>query len=568
MAHMGKRKQRRNRRNRTRASRQSRSAWTDLSLETLPEVLLHPQKHDGRVWKYFIPVLVLAFAVRAALALYTDSILHVDEIFQYLEQGHRLAFGNGVVPWEHFYGVRSLMLPWLIAGTLLLFDGLGLGSPFWYIGGVKLLFCAISLLIPSGMYFFARRHFGETTGRISLVAGALWYELVGFAHKPLAELVITALLLAALALRMRPIPDKPRGEIWLAVFLLVMVTALRIQYAPVAFILLGLFFLHTKKKMQFALVTVAFVAAVGVFDAVSWNSGFFHSYTNYLRYHQAWQGLDVAHHPLYQHLIWLALASMGLGLLTVALSLRDVRRYGFLLGLILVALLVHSIPDHKEYRYIFLVVPLILMMGADVLAQFATRTSKPRWLLGSAAVIFTMVSLGGILEVLPYQSRIYLPFFGHGGWTIGFIRERLSYEASHFEAYRYLAEAPGVAGVWQVDRDYVGMPSYYYLHRKVPLYNHQAGAEIVNDNLATLQAAVSHIVVQQDIDPPSGYTLDRKFGNTRIYRREANQPPIRQWRHYTPVWGSGNAKVMVKANPDMPPFPARWGIRFADENLP
>ena len=531
-------------------------------------MLLHPQTPEGRIWKYFIPVLALAFVVRAALALYTDSILHVDEIFQYLEQGHRLAFGNGVVPWEHFYGVRPLMLPWLIAGTLLLCDVLGLGQPFWYIGGVKLLFCAISLLIPAGMYFFARRHFGETTGRISLLAGAFWYELAGFAHKPLAELVTTALLLAALAIMIRSTPDKPRREIWLAVFLLVMVTALRIQYAPVTFVLLGLFFFRTKEKTQFALAVTVFVVAVGVFDAVTWNSGLFHSYINYLRYHQAWQGLDVGHHPLYQHLVWLALASMGLVLLSLTLSLMDVRRYGFLLGLVMVTLLVHSLPDHKEYRYIFLVIPLILMIGADVLARFATRIGNPRWLLGSVAVIFTMVSLGGVLENLPYQSRIYVPFFGHPGWTVGFIRQRSFYEASHFEAYRYLAEAPGVAGVWQVDRDYVGMPSYYYLHRKVPLYNHRAGAEMVNANLATLQATVSHLVAQQDIKPPSGYTLDRKFGNTRIYRRDEDLPPVRQWRHYTPVWGSGNATVMTRANPDMPPFPAKWGIRFVDEDLP
>ena len=565
---MGKRKQRsrRQRRNQTRAQGRPRSVWTGLSLENLPDVLFHPQMPEGRIWKYFIPVLILAFVVRAALALYTDSILHVDEIFQYLEQGHRLAFGNGVVPWEHFYGVRPLMLPYLIAGTLLLCDVPGLGQPFWYIGAVKLLFCAISLLIPAGMYFFARRHFGETAGRISLLAGAFWYELAGFAHKPLPELVTTALLLLVLAIVIRPMRDK--REIWLAVFLLVMVTALRIQYAPVAFILLGLVFFLTKKKTLFALAVTVFVVAVGVFDAVTWDGGFFHSYINYLRYHQAWQGLDVAHHPFYQHLVWLALASMGLVLLGLVLSLVDVRRYGFLLGLVLVTLLVHSVPDHKEYRYVFFVIPLILMIGADVLARVATRISTPRWLLGSVAVIFAMVSLGGVLEVFPYQSRIYVPFFGHPGWKVGFVRQRPFFQASHVEAYRYLAEAPGVAGVWQVDRDYVNMPSYYYLHRKVPLYNSQAGAEMVNVDQATLQASVSHLVVQQDIEPLSGYTLDRKFGNTRIYRRDENLLPVRQWRHYTPVWGSHNAAVMARANPDMPPFPTKWGIRFVDEDLP
>ena len=45
-------------------------------------------------------MLALAFAARAAVALSGDFILHPDEIMQYLEQGHRLAFGNGVVHWS------------------------------------------------------------------------------------------------------------------------------------------------------------------------------------------------------------------------------------------------------------------------------------------------------------------------------------------------------------------------------------------------------------------------------------------------------------------------------------
>ena len=131
----------------------------------------------------------------AAIALSSDFLLHADELYQFLEQGHRLAFGNGLVPWEYFYGVRPLLLPVVIAGMLMVFDVFGLGQPVWYVDGVKLLFCAISLLIPAGMYFFARQHFGETAGRIAMLVGAFWYEFVGFAHKPLAEFVATGLLL-------------------------------------------------------------------------------------------------------------------------------------------------------------------------------------------------------------------------------------------------------------------------------------------------------------------------------------------------------------------------------------
>ena len=90
-------------------------------------------------------VLTLAFAVRATVALSGDFVLHPDEIMQYLEPAHRLAFGNGVIYWEYFYGARSWLVPGAVAAVLKLFAIVGLGEPFWYVGGVKLLFCALSL---------------------------------------------------------------------------------------------------------------------------------------------------------------------------------------------------------------------------------------------------------------------------------------------------------------------------------------------------------------------------------------------------------------------------------------
>ena len=174
---------------------------------------MHPQTSDEPVWKFLWPVLAVAFAVRAAIALSGDFMLHPDEIMQYLEPAHDAVFGNGVVYWEIFYGVRSWLVPGLAAGVIALLDAAGLGHPMWYVGGVELTFCAVSLLIPAGMYFFARRHLDETAARVALIAGAFWYELGGFAHKPMTEFVATALLMVLLALCVRPSPNRP-GVVW------------------------------------------------------------------------------------------------------------------------------------------------------------------------------------------------------------------------------------------------------------------------------------------------------------------------------------------------------------------
>ena len=52
-------------------------------------------------------VLTCALAVRMFFASAYPTLLWSDEIFQTLEQAHRLVFGYGIVPWEFRAGARS-----------------------------------------------------------------------------------------------------------------------------------------------------------------------------------------------------------------------------------------------------------------------------------------------------------------------------------------------------------------------------------------------------------------------------------------------------------------------------
>ena len=532
-------------------------------LRAAADGLLHVQMTEP-VWRYFGPVLALAFAARAAVALSGDFFMHPDEIMQYLEQGHRLVFGYGAMYWETFYGARSWLVPGLIAGVLKLFDVLGLGQPFWYVGGVKLTFCAISLLTPAGMYFFARRHFGEPTARVALLAGAFWYELVGFAHKPQPELIATALLTALLMLVVTP-PASAGGSrdklatVWLVAFLAVLSTAIRVQYAPVALVLLGLFFLRagTGAKIQLAVAATVFFLAVGAFDAATWDAGPFHSYLNYFRFHAALPRFGES--PVYQYAWWITLASGGLAALCAGMALRDVRRYGFLLGGGALILLIHSMAGHKEYRYVFIAVPCWLLLSSDIVTRLARRMTTSIWMYGPAAVLFMAVSLAGILNALPYQDE---GLSANVSPPIRFIRD----QSPIFAAYRYLAHAPGVKAIWQVDRDYASLPSYYYLHRKIPFYDNQTGrANHLWDDVATLQASVSHIVTYHPNLAAPGYATEKQFGVVRILRREENESPVRQWQEYIPtITHTFGQRLMHQVYPNAPPPPANFGIRFVE----
>lgn len=520
------------------------------------DVLLHAREPDDRPWKYLSAVLALAFAARAIVALSGDFVLHPDEIMQYLEPAHRLVFGNGVTYWEFFYGARSWIVPGAVAGVLKLLDVVGLGEPRWYVGAVKLMFCAISLGIPAGMYFFARRHFGEASARAALVAGAFWYELVGFAHKPMTEFVATVPLVALLALCVRPAPDDTRTVLQ-AAFLAAIASAIRMQYAPFALVLLGIVFLRTRQKALLVVATGAFLFAVGVFDAVTWDAGLFHSYLTNLRVNLVLGPMRAGESPSWQFILWSVLAGGGLSVLCVAASLRQCRRYGLLLALTVLILLLHSLQAHKEYRFVFVIVPLWLLIGADLAARLASRVGGPHRLAATVATVFAAVSLAGIMNVLPYQDRVYRAWSRETRY-MGFVRNH----DPVFAAYRYLARASGVTGVWQPDRPYYRLPGYYYLHRKIPFYDQFSGKALGTE--AAPSALVSHIVSADPDFSVAGYSLDREFTGMRVLRLDRDEQPVRQWLDYAPtITARRQAQIMARIDPAAPVSPANFGIRLA-----
>ena len=540
-----------------------------VSPRSLADGLAHAHAPDRPRWKLAAPLLALAFAARAAVALSGDFVLHPDEIMQYLEPAHRLAFGNGVIYWEYFYGARSWLVPGVVAGVLTLFDIAGLGQPSWYVGGVKLFFCALSLAVPAGMYHAARGHFGETAARVALVAGALWYELAAFAHKPLAELVAMAPLVGLLALCVRPDADRPRA-VAAAAGLAVLTGAVRMQYAPLALVLLAVLFLRTRGKLLLAAAAAAACVAVGVFDALTWDGGLFHSYVTNLRFNLV-GGSHFGDDPAHLLPWWLLTASGGLSVLCLAAALPSPRRYALLLGLIALTLTIHALPSHKEYRFIFAAIPLWLLIGADLTARAAAWVASrwpdraaDRWTLGVAGVAFAALCSAGVLKALPAQLEAYR-HWSPTAYLFGFV-------GGHdptFAAYRYLAQAPGVEGVWQADLGYSSTPGYYYLHRAVPLYDGYVGRGLVNRGVATVSATVSHVVSRSPDLAVPGYSLEREFGEVRILRRDATQPPVRRWGEYAPVIVFDFVQeAMARINPHVPAPPANAGIRFDDRQQP
>jgi len=150
-------------------------------------------------WGLLLAALALAWAARVAVALVGDFILHPDEIFQYYEPAHGVVFGNAIYTWEMATGARSFLIPGFIAGLLYALDFLGYGEPVHYVPAVKVVLCTISLALPVSMYFIARSLWSERAGVVAFLFCCFWYEFVGFAHKPLSDMLSGYAAMAGIA---------------------------------------------------------------------------------------------------------------------------------------------------------------------------------------------------------------------------------------------------------------------------------------------------------------------------------------------------------------------------------
>lgn len=450
------------------------------------------------VWRLLPLVLFAAFVLRAAVALAGDFVIHPDEIMQYLEPAHQLVFGSGVSYWEYYFGARSWLVPGFVAAILQLCAWLGLDSPPLYIGAVKLAFCAVSLLIPYGMYVAGRHLFGEQVGRTALVLGAFWYELVGFAHKPMTEFVATSLLFLLFALVVRPPSPHLLRRAVCAVAVGVLLVAVRFHYAPLAGLVLLAGFLRSGNVVRGGMVVTAVVcfAAVGVFEYLTWGN-FFHSYLVNFQANIYMSDIRGDESSAWNYIGWPLLASGGVFLAASVVFLDWRRRHLWVLALLVAVLLPHMWESHREYRFIFATVPLFLLLFADVLTNGFGRRHKlaqSRWWKIAGLSYAGVVSLLGIFNAIPYQHLAYIGYSAESGY-VGFLRN----QDPMFAVYRQLAADSSVKGILDSRRAYFNTGGYYYLHKNIPFYD--AGLWRAIFSLDEAGDYASHIITAAPVTP-------------------------------------------------------------------
>lgn len=443
-------------------------------------------------------ILAVAAALRFYVIVFFPNTLHPDENFQLFEQAHRLAFGYGIMPWEFEDGIRSMVLPVLLAGIFRIAEPL-VGGPEGYLIAARALLALATLPGIAAVYFAGKR----VSPRHALLGGlamALWFELIYFAGKPLTEAVASTFLICGVALASPERAQWPAGRLAAIGALLATAVLLRLQVAPGAFFVAAMTCRHRFSAgwLPFCLGAIGPLVFFGAADWIAWGSPF-HSYlagftVNLLNGKASSFGTS----PLDDYLLMLP-GNWGVaGTLLIACFLPwSLRRYRLFVATAFVIIAVHSLIPHKEYRF---VIPAITCLVAGIglgAADLVDRLVRGRVRLPPS--LLTAVFAAAIAVVSAGQAIL-------GPFRIAFITNGGS------RAMMTIAHRPDICGIFlDYNVTWGRSGGYAHLHRDIPIYDVYVSrwtTEEMRANAPAFNAVITRADISQIL---AGYHQDRCF---------------------------------------------------------
>ncbi len=439
-----------------------------------------------------VMLLLLALALRLRVGVNATYIIHPDEIWDYLEQGHRLAFGTGQLTWTYEHGLRSPFFPSLI--------GVAMRVGAWFsttfdakLNAVAVMMSVLSLPAVAVAYLWGRRAAGSLGGLISGTLAAVWYEFLYYAPHALSEVLAGDLLIVGIYLTIG-ITSPGRGRLLVAGMLLALAVYTRIQIAPgAAIVALALWVTGGRHCVGWiALGAGAVLFALGSLDWMSYGYPFqsigMNIYANIIAGVAKYYGQQ----PIYFYPDMMLHYWGGAFALIGLLGLIGAMRVPLAAGAAAAILLAHSLVGHKEYRFIYPALPLLMVLvgvgSAQVLAVISARGRAATVAVGIGAVLFWSVTSWAVATQGPFRRE----------W------QRV---AGHIEASRHVAGLADICGIGFYRLDGDAFPRHMGQTHPVAFFT------ISDEQRFAADAASFNVVIAPDDALPG----DARFGPPRCW---------------------------------------------------
>ncbi len=443
-------------------------------------------------------ILFIAIAVGALLRLAVvplPIIYFPDEIWQYMEPARHLAGGRSVVPWEFREGLRSWLVPAMLAPAAMLGEWLATGSQLPVLLQ-RLLLAAASLGIIASAAALGLR-ISRLHGLFSALVAASWFELVYFAPRPLSESLSLAFVFPALYLLTLPAERKTRRIMAVAGAVLGLAFCIRLQLAPALFVLAA-FGCGRRLRRGWLPLAAGGAAALMLAGAVDLLAGempfawMARNFTVNLIEGRSEQYGTGAWHWYLRNAWYIYGFALFPGLF---LALIGAKRYPAIFWSAITNLAVHSAIPHKEARFMLFSGVLLVVLAAIGTADVLQRLSR-RW---PGAVSPPAIAAAALLWIgVSATCAFTQPFLRE--WQRG--REVVLAQAA-------AAAAPSPCGLGLLRLWSMPSGAYTFYNRDTPMYLF-VGPDADRRMQVTSQA-FNLLIAVEGLRVPPNYQLKRCF---------------------------------------------------------
>ncbi|HXC27998.1 MAG TPA: hypothetical protein VNV38_08585 [Stellaceae bacterium] len=413
---------------------------------------------------YLIGILALALTIRLAVVVSGPYTVHPDELYQYYEQGYRLAFGSGVVPWEFHDGARSWLIPGILAAVMAASRWIS-ANPLVYIDAIRILCAALSLTVVYVGFETARSRDGLLGALVTGTLCAIWIDPIYLAPSVMGEVLSGYCFLAAYLVADNADRDPSPNRMAIAGALLGLAVCFRVQTGP-AMAVFALMCCRGEWRRRWLPLVLGGGAVVlldlGLLDWLTWGTPF-QSIWRYLlrglveKFAGGYaEGTSSA--VTYAELVTAAWTPRALPLALFAVI--GAFRRPVLGAVVMTIVATHLVFANAEYRYLstaLLACPILMGAGATYFCGVVCRVVAARGGGGDRVAFVTGAAVVAYAALACWVAVSY-----------GLLFRTL--DRNIFEAFLAAHRQPQLCGLGAVGIGWAEGWSYTYLDRDVPLY--------------------------------------------------------------------------------------------------